>query len=143
MSLTFNHTVAREIANGGFAQKVPLPSSPSSNQLAFQHSAVQAAVVSLSSSAVTYTVPLPKSALIVGVKLLLSTAFSASSTVALGSAASGVDILAATAATAQFNDLPLLSVIPGSSADGQTVFVTIGGAPAAGAGKLVIEYLNQ
>lgn len=140
--MTFSHTNSKFVATGGFNQQVPLPADPQSNQLASYWSAVQGTNTPLVFGTIAYTVVLPLGAIITAVKVLLSTVFSAGSTLALGSTLAGVDILAATAITAQVNTIAIKPTIPVSSVDDQTIFVTLGGTPTSGAGNLIVEYIN-
>lgn len=139
--MTFNHTTAKEVANGGFSQKVPSPSNPGSNVAASFHSALHAVSIPVVFGTAAYTATLPKGAVIRSVSLLPTTAFTGgtSPTFKVGSAAAGADILAATTTAAPIAAAPVSPVI---ASGGQTVNVTIAGAPTAGAGFVVVEYFN-
>jgi hypothetical protein len=80
---------------------------------------------------------LPIGAIVLGVSLNVSAAFSTGGTVAIGSSAGGADYLSAAAATtAGTTDKPLFQVIGASS----SVFATLGGSPTAGEATIGVRY---
>jgi hypothetical protein len=146
---SFTHTYARAIARGGFVQQVPSPLNPASDQLASYNSAVLSTVVPIVFGATAYTVNLPAvftgstapGAIIVEVAVADVVAFSAGATISIGSAVAGTDILAATSIVASSRNTPASPVVSTSTGNGQTVYLTIGGAPAAGSGFVAIMYV--
>lgn len=147
---SFEHTYARFIPRGGVAQMVPNPLNPQSDQLASYNSAIFSTVVPVAFGTTAYTVNLPAvftgstapGAVIIEIAFAVTTAFSAGATIKIGSAAAASDVLAATSIVASNSSItPASPVVSTVSGNGQTLYLTLGGSPAAGAGFVCIQYV--
>ena len=123
---------------GGFAQKVPSPSATASNALASFYPAINAVLIPLAHATVAYSFFLPKAAFIKEIMFSPTVSFSAGATLSLGTSAPGSSglISAVDLTTGSINTV----VTPILTGNNQTVYVTIGGSPAAGSGNLVVSY---
>ena len=123
---------------GGFAQKVPSPSALASNALASFYPAINAVLISLAHATVAYSFFLPKAAFIKEIMFSPAVSFSAGATLSLGTTAPGsTDLLNAIDLTTGSINTVVTPILTGNN---QTVYVTIGGSPAAGKGSLVVSY---
>ena len=123
---------------GGFAQKVPSPSAYASNALASFYPAINAVLIPLNHATVAYAFFLPKGAFIKEIMYSPTVSFSAGATLSLGTTAPGSsDLISAVDLTTGSINTVVTPILTGNN---QTVYITIGGSPAAGNGSLVVSY---
>ena len=123
---------------GGPAQKVPDPSNPASNSLASIYPSINAVYIPLVFGTLAYKFYLPIGAFIKEIMFSPNIGFSAGATLSMGTSAPGSsDLLSAIDLTIGSLNTVVNPILTGTL---QTVFVTIGGAPAVGAGALVLSY---
>lgn len=124
-----SHTYSRTFAAGGFAQKV-------GNTV---HQVEMVVVVPVTFGTTSASVVLPKGAKVLSVSLQIGTAFTGgtSPTFKVGATANGAEYLAAQGLTGA----SYVALAPASP--GQTVYVTIAGGPTAGAGNVIVRFVNS
>ena len=123
---------------GGPAQKVPNPSNPASNSLASIYPSINAVYIPLVFGTLAYKFYLPIGAFIKEIMFSPNIGFSAGATLSMGTTAPGSsDLISAVDLTAGSINTVATPIMTGNN---QTVYVTIGGSPAAGSGNLVISY---
>ena len=142
-------THAQAVSDGGSFQYVPNPNNFGALASTEYVSAVYGLAVPVVHGTAAYVAYLPANATMLKVNFISTTAFSAGATLSVGSTVGGVDIINAESITAQSSVQPLIPAVnnavktkAGVSLGVNPVYVTIGGAPAAGVGTLVIEFIN-
>ncbi len=136
MSTTSQGSSAVINAIGGFAQKVPNPSEPSSNQLAAYYPALNAVLVPITFGTTSYSFFLPQGSFIFQVLYAPDVAFTTGA-FNLGTTVGGSQLLSGISLTSgSINTLP----VPMLSGTTQNLYITITGSPAVGNGNMVIVY---
>lgn len=137
-------------AERGFYQEVPLAGAPKSMVSASHNSALHCVFIPLAAATTSYAFPLPPASYVVDYAVNVSVAFSAGTSIEVGTTAASSNMLG----TGAFNVLSTGSAIVPSPAPtvhqpanpigvaSVAAFVTILGAPAAGAGTLIVRYIN-
>lgn len=142
-------TNAQAVSAGGSFQAVPNPNQFGSLGASEYVSAVYGLSVPLAHGTAAYVAYLPANATMLNFNVIATTAFSTGATLSVGSTVSGVDIINAESITSQSSVQPLIPAVnnavktkAGVPLGVNPVYITLGGAPAAGAGFLVIEFIN-
>lgn len=134
-------TYTRSILQANALQvEVPNPLQPLSNKTAGYYSVNATIVFPIIFSTTAYVTFIPPTGLITRINVVATTAFSGGSpTLAVGTTVGGVDLIAATTLGPSAGYPVFKKLTP--AVNGQ-VFFTIGGVPTAGAGFLLLEFIN-
>jgi len=101
---------------------------------------VRAVAVTVGTSTVSSTLQLPLNAVVLGVKVNVTTAYSAGATLEVGTAADADQFMATTDNNPEVTGLTELELATAPLGAAAVVQVTVGGTPGAGAATVVVEF---